>query len=72
VLTVERIEPAWRMSDLGSAPRQRTRLGGRIVFNNRCFTMDCVVLDISATGAKLVLSSVETLPSDFELEIPHK
>lgn len=40
------------------------------MFNNRCSTIDCVVRDLSETGAKLSLTSAGTLPSEFELEIP--
>jgi hypothetical protein len=58
--------------ELRSVPRKRSILGGRIVFNNRCSTLDCVVRDLSETGAKLALDSSATLPSEFELEIPHK
>ena len=60
------------MPDLRSAPRKRSLLSGQIVFNNRSSTIDCTVRDLSATGAKLRLTSTATIPSEFDLEIPLK
>jgi hypothetical protein len=60
------------MSDLRSASRVRSLLGARIVFNNRFSTVDCVVRDISASGAKLLVTGANMLPEEFELEIPQK
>jgi hypothetical protein len=60
------------MTDLRLAPRKRSLLGGRIVFNNRSSTLDCTVRDLSPTGAKLLLTSTATIPSEFDLEIPLK
>lgn len=55
-----------------TSPRVRTFLKGRIIFNNRMSTMDCVVRNISSTGAKLQLTEAVTLPDLFELSIPQK
>ena len=49
--------------------RLRSYLGGRITFNQRFSTMDCLVRNISDRGAKIVLSGQEALPDCFELEI---
>ncbi|RDJ23051.1 PilZ domain-containing protein [Bosea caraganae] len=53
-------------------PRQRTLLGGRIVFNQRRATLDCVVRNFSDAGALILLSDAVALPSAFDLEIDHK
>ncbi|MET7241807.1 PilZ domain-containing protein [Methylobacterium sp. EM32] len=60
------------MSELRRETRLRTFLKGRIVFNNGNSTMDCLVRDISASGARLVLSQTATLPDGFDLVIPAK
>ena len=57
------------MSDLRAAPRRRTFLGARIEFDNRISTMDCVVRDVSETGARLALASPVVLPETFSLII---
>lgn len=55
-----------------SQVRVRTFLKGRIVFNNGNSTFDCLVRDLSGTGAKLVLTQTATLPEVFDLHILHK
>ncbi|GEO98045.1 hypothetical protein GCM10007887_27670 [Methylobacterium haplocladii] len=52
--------------------RNRTFLKGKIVFNNGCSTMDCLVRDMSGTGARLELSETTTLPEVFDLYIQNK
>ncbi|MET0259430.1 MAG: PilZ domain-containing protein [Methylobacterium sp.] len=52
--------------------RMRTFLKGRIVFNNGCSTMDCLIRDMSGTGARLELSETTTLPEVFDLYIQNK
>ena len=54
------------------APRLRSLLKGKIVYNNRLSTMDCVVRDISVTGARLALTHQNVLPDKFELYVPLK
>jgi hypothetical protein len=54
------------------APRLRSLLKGRITYNNRLSTMDCVVRDISTTGARLALTHQNVLPDKFELYVPLK
>lgn len=60
------------MSELRRETRLRTFLKGRIVFNNGNSSMDCLVRDISASGARLMLSQTATLPDGFDLIIPAK
>jgi hypothetical protein len=58
--------------DQRPASRVRTIMQGRIVFNNRSATLDCVIRNLSESGAKLELSCSVTLPDRFELVIPRK
>lgn len=52
--------------------RQRVFLKGRISFNNGASTMDCLVRDLSPSGARIALSETSTLPEAFDLYIPQK
>src|SRR5829696_10231895 len=54
------------------APRLRALIGARIVFNNGQATVDCLIRDVSETGAKLIISAPVPLPDRFELIIPQK
>lgn len=53
-------------------PRLRVLLKGRIYFNNGSSSIDCLVRDMSATGARLMLSETATLPEKFDLYILQK
>lgn len=53
-------------------PRLRVFLKGRIQFNNGASSIDCLVRDMSARGARLLLSETATLPERFDLFIPQK
>ena len=58
--------------DRRSTRRSRTLLEGRIAFNSRLPALDCVVRDLSETGARIYCSDIPVLPPEFELEIPKK
>jgi hypothetical protein len=60
------------MSEHRREIRQRTFLKGRIIFNKGASSMDCLVRDMSASGARLSLSETTTLPDSFDLYIPQK
>jgi PilZ domain. len=53
--------------DNRSAPRHRTLKGAHIVLNEGFSTIDCMVRNMSETGAKLVVASVVGIPSRFDL-----
>jgi hypothetical protein len=56
------------MSDAsGPALRHRTLKGARLVFNHGHSTMDCVVRDLSETGAKVMVVSSLGLPDRLTL-----
>jgi hypothetical protein len=52
--------------------RQKSFLQGRIYFNNRRSSIDCLVRDYSETGARLKLSEAITVPEAMELYIPNR
>jgi hypothetical protein len=52
--------------------RQRSFLQGRLYFNNRRSSLDCLVRDISSQGAKLKVSDSIAIPEFVELYIPNK
>jgi hypothetical protein len=52
--------------------RHRTFIKGRIYFNNRLSSMDCIVRDVTERGARLQISESVALPDAFELHLPNK
>jgi hypothetical protein len=60
------------MNDRRSSSRQKSFLQGRIYYNNRRSTVDCLIRDLSDTGAKLKFSEAITVPEAMELYIPNK
>jgi hypothetical protein len=60
------------MSEHRIHPRIRSLIGGRIEFNNRQSTMDCIIRELSEGGAKLEISQSITLPEEFDLLIPKR
>jgi len=60
------------MNDRRTSTRQRSFLQGRIYFNNRRSSIDCLLRDYSETGARVTLSEAVTVPEAMELYIPNK
>ena len=54
------------------AVRQRTFLKGTLFYDNRRASIECVVRDISETGARLTFAHPVTVPDNVELFIPQK
>jgi hypothetical protein len=52
--------------------RTRTILQGRVVLNNRFSLLECIVRDLSDTGAQIAFAHPVTLPSEIELEVPKR
>jgi hypothetical protein len=50
--------------------RHKTFMKGRIYFNNRLQSLDCIVRDVTDTGSRLEFSENVTLPDAFELYLP--
>jgi hypothetical protein len=66
---------AWKknaMRERRIAPRTRSFLQGRIFFNHRRSSVDCLIRDYSETGAKLKFSEAITVPEAIELFVPNK
>lgn len=58
--------------DRRRSPRNRTFVGGQLIFNQRRSTLDCTVRNLSETGAMVRLSDTVTLPEIVELYLPVK
>src|SRR3954453_22488616 len=54
------------------APRMRTLIAAKISFRNGQSTLDCLIRNLSDTGAKLIVSAAVTLPECFDLIVPQK
>jgi hypothetical protein len=52
--------------------RHKTFIKGRIYFNNRLSTLDCIVRDVTERGARLQVAESVALPDAFELHLPNK
>jgi hypothetical protein len=52
--------------------RHKTFFKGRIYFNNRLSSMDCIVRDATANGGRLEVSDGVALPNAFEIYLPNK
>jgi hypothetical protein len=52
--------------------RSRTYFGGLVAYNRRRSTLDCLVRNFSADGAKLAFSNMGALPDKFDLMIGRK
>ena len=52
--------------------RHKTFIKGRIYFNNRLSSMDCIVRDVTSNGGRLEVSESVALPDSFELYFPNK
>jgi len=60
------------MTDKRSTPRLRSFLKGRVLFNGGQNSLECLMRDMSPTGARLELSASVTLPDRFDLYLPHR
>ena len=52
--------------------RHKTFIKGRIYFNNRLSSVDCVVRDVTEKGARLQVPESVAVPDAFELYLPNK
>src|SRR3954463_1596863 len=59
-------------SDQRVAPPLKALIPARIVFNNGQSTLDCLIRNLSDTGAKLIVSAAIALPECFDLIVPQK
>ncbi len=59
-------------SDRRASDRVRSFLRAQIIFNNRMSTIDCIVKNISPTGARVALNETLALPTEFDIYIPQR
>ncbi|MGI4794493.1 MAG: PilZ domain-containing protein [Janthinobacterium lividum] len=55
-----------------ASTRARSFLGGNIIFNNRHSTLDCIIRNYSASGARLQVPNSHLAPDEFDLHITQK
>ena len=60
------------MVERRASARQKSFLQGRIYFNNRRSSVDCLIRDYSEPGARLKFSESVAVPEAIELYIPNK
>lgn len=60
------------MEERRRIPRLKSLLRGRVHFNNRNSTIECLVRDITANGARLAFADDVVIPDVIELYVPHK
>ncbi len=60
------------MAERRQSKRRKSFLRGCIYFNNRRGAVDCLIRDISETGARLLFSDAISIPDVIELYIPQK
>lgn len=53
-------------------PRHKSFLQGRVYYNGRRSSVDCIVRDITDAGARLKFADSPAIPEVFELHIPNK
>jgi hypothetical protein len=52
------------------APRRNTAIAAKIVFNGGRSRVDCIIRNLSESGARLELTSVGSIPQTFDLIAP--
>ena len=60
------------MGERRNTTRKKSFLRGCIYFNNRRSAVDCLIRDISDTGARVIFSSTVQIPDVVDLYIPQK
>lgn len=60
------------MPDSRKTDRLRSLLRGHIIFNGGASTFDCVIRNVSPAGARLDMADSVALPTEFDLDIPHR
>jgi hypothetical protein len=60
------------MPERRTSSRHKSFLQGRVYYNNHCSSVDCLVRDVSDTGAKLVFGEAVTIPDVVELYLSNK
>jgi len=61
-----------KMGERRESRRQKSFLRGFVYFDKRRGVMSCLVRDISAEGARIILSETVTIPDVVNLHIPQR
>jgi len=57
------------MEERRKSKRTRTYLGGTLAFSSRCASLDCIVRNLSDTGARVALDGSALLPDEFDFTV---
>jgi len=60
------------MEERRHTPRHRTFLQGRVFYNSRRQSADCIIRELTDEGARLSFTDPVALPHTFELHIPNR
>jgi len=66
-------KPSAAMADDGSreerrgSSRQKTLIAGRLVYGHEAFTLDCLIRDLSRSGAKISVQNPSLVPYEVTL-----
>lgn len=60
------------MEERRHTPRHRTFLQGRVFYNGRRQSADCIIRELTDEGARLSFTDPVALPHAFELHIPNR
>jgi hypothetical protein len=58
--------------EMRSTERIRSFLRAQITYNNRMATIDCIIKNYSAGGARIALDDALAVPSEFDVFVPAK
>jgi PilZ domain len=61
-----------KSADKRRSRRGRSLLQGRIIFNSHYSVLECTILDVSETGARITFAHPIQIPQEFELDIPKR
>jgi hypothetical protein len=70
--STEQTESRIAMIERRALVRHKTFIKGRIYFNNRLSSVDCIVRDMTEKGARLQVPESVALPDAFDLYLPNK
>lgn len=57
------------MQDRRQNVRKKTFLGGRLAFDHRQSTMECLLKNMAERGAKLVFANTAIVPDEFDIHV---
>jgi hypothetical protein len=60
------------MIERRSIPRHKSFIRGRVLFDHRRSTVDCIIREFSKIGARLEFPQAATVPDAFEVHVPSK